>query len=43
MKREKIDRFWILGKDITLADGNEDFGPRLHTNGSLMNLTERIS
>ena len=43
MRREEIDQFYVLGKDVTVADGDKDSGPRLRTHGSLMSLTERIT
>ena len=43
MRREEIDQFRVLGKDVTVADGDKYSGSRLRTDGGLMNLTERIS
>jgi hypothetical protein len=43
MRREEIDQFYVLGKDVTLADGHKYSGSGLRTYGRLMSLTERIS
>jgi hypothetical protein len=40
---QEIDQFWVLGQDVTLADGDEYWDPRVRTHDRLMNLTERIS
>jgi hypothetical protein len=43
MRREEIDQFRVLGKDVTVRDGDKYSGSRLRTHGGLMSLTERIS
>ena len=43
MRREEIDQFYVLGKDVTVADSDKYSGSRLRTHRGLMNLTELIS
>jgi hypothetical protein len=41
MKSEKVDHFFVLGNDVTLANGDEFLGLGC-AKMVLMNLTERI-